>query len=45
MTTARIHLEINADCWADERLSDIEPKFFCQVCGQRGREIRPKFHS
>jgi hypothetical protein len=24
------HIEINADCWADDvRLSDIEPKFFC----------------
>jgi hypothetical protein len=31
-------------CWADHvRLLDIEPKFFCQVCGQRGGEIRPKF--
>ena len=25
------------------RLSDIEDRFFCQVCGKRGAEIRPKF--
>ena len=26
------HIEINANSWADDvRLSDIEPKFFCQV--------------
>ncbi len=38
------HIEINADCWADDvRLADIEPKFFCTKCGQRGGEIRPKF--
>jgi hypothetical protein len=38
------HIEINADCWADDvRLSDIEPKFFCTKCCQRGGEIRPKF--
>ncbi len=27
----------------DVRLSDIKPKFVCQVCGQRGAEIRPAF--
>ena len=38
------HIEVNADGWADDvRLSDIEPKFFCQVCGRRGGEVRPKF--
>ena len=35
------HIEINANCWADDvRLSDIEPKFFCTWCRQRGGEIR-----
>jgi hypothetical protein len=38
------HIEINANCWADDvRLSDVEPKFFCTKCCQRGGEIRPKF--
>jgi len=38
------HIEINADCWGDDvRLSDIEPKFFCTKCRQRGGEMRPKF--
>ena len=38
------HVELEADSWADDvRLSDIEPKFVCQVCGQRGSEIRPAF--
>ena len=38
------HVEVNADGWADDiRLSDIEPKFVCQVCGHRGGDIRPKF--
>jgi hypothetical protein len=25
------------------RLSDLEPKFTCQVCGHRGADIRPLF--
>ena len=38
------HTEISADGWADDvRLSDIEPKLVCQVCGRHGAEIRPKF--
>ncbi|UQD96123.1 hypothetical protein [Bradyrhizobium japonicum] len=38
------HTDANADGWPDDlRLSDIEPKFVCQVCGQRGAEIRPNF--
>ena len=38
------HVETSADGWADDiRLSDIEPKFVCQVCGKRGAEIRPSF--
>jgi len=27
----------------DVRLSDLEPKFTCQVCGHRGADIRPLF--
>jgi hypothetical protein len=31
------HTETNADGWADDvRLSDIEDKFVCQVCGRKG---------
>ena len=35
---------ISADQWPDEvRLSDIEPRFTCQACGQRGADVRPNF--
>ena len=35
---------INADHWSDDvRLSDLEPKFTCQICGHRGADIRPLF--
>ena len=27
----------------DVRLSDLEPKFTCQICGHRGADIRPLF--
>jgi hypothetical protein len=27
----------------DVRLSDLEPKFACKVCGHRGADIRPLF--
>ena len=38
------HTEANADGWADDvRLSDIEDRPVCQVCGMRGADIRPKF--
>ena len=38
------HVEANADGWADDvRLSDIEDRFVCQVCGRRGADARPKF--
>ena len=38
------HIETNADRWADDiRPSDIEPKFTCTKCGQRGAETRPNF--
>jgi hypothetical protein len=33
-----------ADRWPDDlRLSDIEDKFVCTVCGQRGADVRPAF--
>jgi hypothetical protein len=28
----------------DVRLSDIEARFICQACGQRGADVRPNFH-
>jgi hypothetical protein len=36
---------ISGDRWPDDvRLSDLEPKFTCQACGQRGADVRPNFH-
>ena len=36
---------ISADRWPDDvRLSDLEPKFTCQACGQKGADVRPNFH-
>ena len=36
--------KISAAGWPDHvRLSDLEPLFYCQVCGQRGADIRPDF--
>ncbi|XIA64728.1 hypothetical protein ACFIOY_39100 [Bradyrhizobium sp. TZ2] len=35
---------IDAGRWGgDVRLSDLEPKFTCQVCGHCGADIRPLF--
>jgi hypothetical protein len=35
---------ISGDKWPDHvRLSDIEPRFICQVCGQRGADVRSNF--
>jgi hypothetical protein len=35
---------INGDRWPDDvRLSDIEPRFTCQACGQKGADVRPNF--
>jgi hypothetical protein len=35
---------ISGDRWSDDvRLSDIEPRFVCQACGQRGADVRPDF--
>ncbi|HEX5516364.1 MAG TPA: hypothetical protein VFX32_02085 [Pseudolabrys sp.] len=32
------------DQWPDDmRLSDLEPKFICTKCGQRGADVRPDF--
>jgi hypothetical protein len=37
-------LVINAAQWGDDvRLSDLEPKFTCKVCGHRGADVRPLF--
>jgi hypothetical protein len=37
-------LVIDAAPWPDHvRLSDLEPKFTCQVCGHRGADVRPMF--
>jgi hypothetical protein len=37
-------LVIDARRWSDDvRLSDLEPKFTCQVCGHRGADVRPMF--
>jgi hypothetical protein len=36
----------DADRWPDElRISDIEDRFFCTVCGQRGVDIRPDWQT
>jgi len=35
---------ISGDPWPDDvRLSDIEPRFSCTVCGKRGADVRPDF--
>jgi hypothetical protein len=37
---------ISGDRWPDHvRLPDIEPRFTCQACRQRGADVRPKFPS
>ena len=36
---------ISGDRWPDDvRLSDLEPRFTCQACGQRGADVRPNFN-
>ena len=38
------HVALSADRWPDDvRLSDIEPRFVCDGCGNRGAEVRPDF--
>jgi hypothetical protein len=35
------HIRISTDFWPDHlRLSDIEDRFVCRVCGKRGADIR-----
>ena len=35
---------IDAACWPDDlRLSDLEDRFVCQICGRRGADVRPLF--
>jgi hypothetical protein len=38
-------ISISADEWPDDvRLSDLELRFVCVVCGKRGADVRPDFH-
>jgi hypothetical protein len=37
---------ISGDSFEDDvRLSDIEPRFTCRACGQKGADVRPNFDS
>jgi len=37
-------IAISGDAWPDDaRLSDIEERFTCRVCGKRGADVRPDF--
>jgi hypothetical protein len=37
-------IPVSADHWPDDlRLSDIEHRFVCEVCGKRGADVRPDF--
>jgi hypothetical protein len=39
-------IAISSDRWTDDvRLSDLEPRFTCQACGNRGAEVRPDWQS
>jgi hypothetical protein len=38
------YIAISGDRWPDDvRLSEIEPRFTCSVCGSKGAEVRPHF--
>ena len=38
-------IAISGDAWPDDaRLSDIEERFTCRVCGKRGADVRPDFN-
>jgi hypothetical protein len=38
------HIALDVDRWPDSvRLSDLEPRFVCRGCGNRGAEVRPDF--
>ncbi|MET4483254.1 hypothetical protein [Bradyrhizobium sp. F1.13.3] len=40
------NIGLSADRWPDYvRLSDIEPRFVCAGCGNRGAQVRPDFSS
>jgi hypothetical protein len=44
VTQHRHSIAISGDGWADDvRLSDIEDRFICKVCGKRGADVRPDF--
>jgi len=38
-------ITMSGDGWPDEmRPSDLEPRFICSACGQRGADERPDFN-
>ena len=38
-------IAISGDTWPDDaRLSDIDDRFTCRVCGKRGADVRPDFN-
>ena len=38
-------IAISGDAWPDDvKLSDIEERFTCRVCGKRGADVRPDFN-
>ena len=38
-------IAVSADQWSGEtRLSDLEDRFVCTACGQRGADVRPDFN-
>jgi hypothetical protein len=38
-------IAVSANQWPDDlRLSDIEHRFVCEVCGKRGADVRPDFN-
>jgi hypothetical protein len=39
--TCSLSIAVNADQWPDDlRLSDIEHRFVCEVCGKRGADVK-----
>jgi hypothetical protein len=39
-------IAVSGDRWPDEvRLSDLEPRFVCRACGNRGADVRPDWRS
>jgi hypothetical protein len=38
-------ITMSGDRWPDDmRLSDLEPRFVCKICGKRGADVRPDFN-